>query len=137
MNLVKSVCLDFCRIEWILLRFQLGWKVDIHTFLTIYSKPANSYRKERTTCLKLGLKSVRNVWKLEKHCFLVYYEFQSVQGFLNTQGLVNMCDANLVITWSHTPTIKIEIWFRKAKKGLIGVWHNKNLPQDTNTIRMK
>jgi hypothetical protein len=34
------------------------------------------------------------------------------------------------------PTIKIEIWSRKAKIGLIGVWHNRNLPQGTNTIGM-
>jgi hypothetical protein len=40
-------------------------------------------------------------------------------------------DANLVIT---QPTIKIEIWSRKAEIGLIGVWHNGNLPQGTNTI---
>jgi len=32
------------------------------------------------------------------------------------------------------PTIKIEIWSRKAEIGLIGVWHNQNLPQGTNTI---
>jgi hypothetical protein len=32
------------------------------------------------------------------------------------------------------PTIKIEIWSRKAEIDLIGVWHNGNLPQDTNTI---
>ena len=32
------------------------------------------------------------------------------------------------------PTIKIEIWSRKAEIGLIGVWHNGNLPQGTNTI---
>ena len=42
-------------------------------------------------------------------------------------------DANLVIT---QPTIKIEIWSRKAEIGLIGVWHNENLPQGTNTIGM-
>jgi len=29
------------------------------------------------------------------------------------------------------PTIKIEIWSRKAEKGPIGVWHNVNLLQDT------
>jgi hypothetical protein len=29
------------------------------------------------------------------------------------------------------PTIKIEIWSRKAEIGLIGVWHNGNLPQGT------
>jgi hypothetical protein len=40
-------------------------------------------------------------------------------------------DANLVVT---QPTIKIEIWSRKAEIGMIGVWHNENLPQGTNTI---
>ena len=34
-------------------------------------------------------------------------------------------------------TIKIEIWSRKIKRGLVGVWHNENLPQCTNTIEMK
>jgi len=32
------------------------------------------------------------------------------------------------------PTIKIEIWSQKAELGLIGVWHNENLLQGTNTI---
>jgi len=40
-------------------------------------------------------------------------------------------DANLMIT---QPTIKIEIWSRKAEICSIGVWHNGNLPQATNTI---
>jgi hypothetical protein len=35
------------------------------------------------------------------------------------------------------PTIKIKIWSWKAERGLIGVWHNGNLPQNTNTIGMK
>jgi hypothetical protein len=35
------------------------------------------------------------------------------------------------------PTIKIEISSRKAEKGLIGVWHNENLLQGTNTDGMK
>jgi hypothetical protein len=35
------------------------------------------------------------------------------------------------------PTIKIEIWSWKAKKDMIGVKHNKNLSQGTNTIGMK
>lgn len=44
-------------------------------------------------------------------------------------------DANLVITCMVTqPTIKIEIWSQKAEIGLIGIWHNGNLPQGTNTI---
>jgi len=41
-------------------------------------------------------------------------------------------------SWScgHTPTIKIEIWSRKAEIGLIRMWHNGNLSQATNTIEM-
>ena len=35
------------------------------------------------------------------------------------------------------PTIKIEIWSRKVKRGLIGLWHNENLSKDTSTIRIK
>jgi len=38
-----------------------------------------------------------------------------------------------VVTW---PTIKINIRSRKVEIGLIGVWHNGNLPQGTNTIEM-
>jgi len=34
------------------------------------------------------------------------------------------------------PIIKIEIWSRKAKIDLIGVWYNENLPQGSNTIGM-
>jgi hypothetical protein len=41
---------------------------------------------------------------------------------------------NLVV---KQPTIKIEIWFQKAKIGMKGVWHNGNLAQGTNTIGMK
>jgi hypothetical protein len=32
------------------------------------------------------------------------------------------------------PTIKIEIWSWEAEIAMIGVWHNGNLPQGTNTI---
>jgi hypothetical protein len=35
------------------------------------------------------------------------------------------------------PTIKIKIWSQKAKRDVIGVWHNDILPQGTNKIRMK
>ena len=35
------------------------------------------------------------------------------------------------------PIIKIEIWYRKTKIGMIRVWHNGNLPHGTNTIGMK
>jgi len=48
--------------------------------------------------------------------------------------IIQKYDANLVIM---QPTIKIEIWSRKVEIGLIGVWHNGNLPQGTNTIGMK
>jgi hypothetical protein len=42
--------------------------------------------------------------------------------------------------WNRVVTqiiIKIEIWSWKAEIDLIGVWHNENLPQNTNTIGMK
>jgi hypothetical protein len=35
------------------------------------------------------------------------------------------------------PTIKIKIWSRKVKRDLIGVWHNGNMFQGTNTIGIK
>jgi hypothetical protein len=35
------------------------------------------------------------------------------------------------------PTIKIEIWSRKAEIGSKGVCHDENLPQGTNTFGMK
>jgi len=43
----------------------------------------------RTMCLKSKLKSAKNVQKLEKHYFLMYDGFHSIQGFLNTLG--SMC----------------------------------------------
>jgi hypothetical protein len=49
-------------------------------------------------------------------------------------------DTNLCEPRDHVvtqPTIKIDMWSQKAEIGLIGVWHNENLPQDTNTIGMK
>jgi hypothetical protein len=46
------------------MRFQLGWKVDIHIFPVICGIHANSFERERTTCLKLEPKYVRNVhWR--------------------------------------------------------------------------
>jgi hypothetical protein len=48
-------------------------------------------------------------------------------------------DATLMRTsWSRVTqcTIKIEIWSWKAEIGLIGVWHNGNLPLGTNTTGM-
>ena len=52
---------------------------------------------------------------------------------LKTCAASSLYDANLVIM---QPTIKIVIWSWKAKIDLIGVWHNENLPQGTNTIGM-
>jgi hypothetical protein len=51
-----------------------------------------------------------------------------LRTFLQSQN-----DANLMIT---QPTIKIEIWSWEAEIAMIGVWHNGNLPQGTNTIGM-
>jgi hypothetical protein len=43
-------------------------------------------------------------------------------------------DANLVITWSHNSQSRLRSDPGKPKISLIGVWHNENLPQGTNTI---
>ena len=66
-----------------------------------------------------------------------YFRIFFLQGFLihpSYKKEIRLHDANLMITWSRNPIIKIEIWSWKAKIGLIGVWHNGNLPQGTNTI---
>jgi hypothetical protein len=49
----------------ILLQLKLNRKLDISSFRTIYGRFSNSSIRERTTCLKLGLKSAKNVRKLE------------------------------------------------------------------------
>jgi len=58
-----------------------------------------------------------------------------------TEGYDLVSEPNADTNWCEPrdhvvmqPTIKIEIWSRKAEIDLIGVWHNGNLPQDTNTI---
>ena len=59
--------------------------------------------------------------------FLIYwYDLETV-----IRWNITLSDANLVIT---QPTIKIDICSRKAKIGLIGVWHNRNLSKATSTI---
>jgi hypothetical protein len=37
----------------------LGWKLDFHTFPTIYGAPSNYLRRERTIRLKLGFAAAR------------------------------------------------------------------------------
>jgi hypothetical protein len=69
MNLVKYVCWD--------LHLLFGLYLEIYKEIFWIM------------CLKLELKSANNVLKLKKLCFLVYYGFQSIQGFLN--NLENMC----------------------------------------------
>jgi hypothetical protein len=48
----------------IVLRFKLGWKLDIPSFPTIYVRPSNSSRRERTTCLKSWLKLCQQCAKI-------------------------------------------------------------------------
>ena len=40
----------------------------------------NSFIRERTNCLKLGLEFTNKVQKHKRHCFLKSYEFHSLQG---------------------------------------------------------
>ena len=70
---------------------------------------------------------------------------EKLKGTLNktkiTEGYDLVWEPSSDINWCKPrdyvvtqPTIKIEIWSRKAEIGLIGVWHNGNLPQGINTI---
>jgi hypothetical protein len=81
MNLVKYVCLD--------LHPLFGLYLEIHKEILWIM------------CLKSGLKSVKNMLKLKKLCFLVYYGFQLIQGFLNT--LENMYDSYLLTYSTNIP----------------------------------
>jgi hypothetical protein len=42
----------------------LGWKLDVHTFPTVYGTPSNSLRRERTIRLKLDFTAVRHNTKI-------------------------------------------------------------------------
>jgi len=46
-------------------------------------------------------------------------------------------DADLMITQSSNPHAKNSIPKKPSKLGLIGMWHNENLFQDTNIIRIR
>ena len=54
-------CLEHIWSGEILLQLKLNWKLDISSFTTIYGRFSNSSIRERTTFLKLGLKSAKNV----------------------------------------------------------------------------
>jgi hypothetical protein len=58
-------CLEHIWSGEILLQLKLNWKLDISSFTTIYGRLSNSSIRERTMCLKLGLKYAKNVRKLE------------------------------------------------------------------------
>jgi hypothetical protein len=49
----------------ILVRFKLGWKLDITSFPTIYGVPINSSGRKRTTCLKSWLKICQDCEKIK------------------------------------------------------------------------
>ena len=55
-NISGAICV-------IVLRFKLRWQLDISSFPTIYGKPNNSFRRERTTCFKLGLKNLQRIFE--------------------------------------------------------------------------
>jgi hypothetical protein len=87
----------------------LDWKIGILTFPSIYGRPANSSRLERTTCLKLGLKSARNVRKLEKHCFFYVLWILVNTRILNCLG--NMCGRYWLTYFTWIPCqIRRHLW---------------------------
>jgi len=50
--------------------FKLVWKLDIIRLPTIYSRPNNSSRWEKTTRLKLGLKIYQEYAKIENSGYI-------------------------------------------------------------------
>jgi hypothetical protein len=65
---------------------------------------------------------------------LLQHVFFLISIQLNTRHQAKLMQTS----WSrgHATHSKIEIWSRKAERGLIGVWHNGNQSHDTNTIGM-
>jgi hypothetical protein len=55
--------------------------------------------------------------------------------FLELSSDTNLCEPHDHVVMQLT--IKIKISSQKAERGLIGVWHIKNISQSTSTIRMK
>ena len=51
------------------MQFQLGWRLDIYNFPTIYGKFANPSRQDKTKFLKLGLESASKMQKEKKTLF--------------------------------------------------------------------
>jgi hypothetical protein len=49
----------------VLLLLKLRWELDISIIPTVYCRLINLCRREKTTCLKSGLKSAKNIWKLK------------------------------------------------------------------------
>jgi len=49
------------------MQFQLGWRLDIYNFPTIYSKFVNLSRQDKTIFLKLGLESANKMQKEKKN----------------------------------------------------------------------
>jgi hypothetical protein len=53
-----------------LLRFKLSCKLDISSLPTIYGRPNNSSRQQRTTCLKSELKICQECAKIEDSSYM-------------------------------------------------------------------
>lgn len=53
----------------IMLRFKLGWKVHIHTFLEIYCRPTNLY----------GQRKIKNVFEVKTK---IYQEYMKIEKTL-------------------------------------------------------
>jgi hypothetical protein len=67
--------------------------------------------------------------------FFIFFNYYYVNSRNKVNCKLYWCEScNHVVTWF---IIKIEIWSWKLKKDLIGMWHNENLPQGINIIRMK
>lgn len=72
--------------EGVWIQFQFGQKVDIFTFTTIYVRLVNSFKRERTTCIKLSLEYISKMQKLKKKKSIVSLK---VMDFIHYKELFN------------------------------------------------
>lgn len=78
---------------WIL--FQLGWRLDIYNFSTIYDRLVNPSRQDKMTFLKLDLESASKIQKQKNYCFFKSYKFYLLQEVLN--AIENLCGSLFII----------------------------------------
>jgi hypothetical protein len=144
----NSLAVVFLRQNWIILQISsnlsLSLSLSLYIYIYIYIYATDMIRHRNMMKYNLFFLRWRGPEKQEdERC-----KHWKIQGTLKKMKIIEgydlvsepSIDTNLCEPRDHVvtqPKIKIEMWSQKAEIGLIGVWHNENLPQDTNTIGMK